>query len=116
MSQHLVFVYGTLRQGEVHHHLLESSELVGNFVTEPKFALRDLGEYPGLVEGASAIVGEVYRVDDDTLAKLDILEDVPIEYRRETMETPFGSAFYYVYQGQNDAGDIHGGDWMQRFS
>jgi gamma-glutamylcyclotransferase (GGCT)/AIG2-like uncharacterized protein YtfP len=114
-ERQLVFVYGTLRKGEINHNLLESSEFIGGYVTEPKFELHDLGEYPGLVEGTSSIVGEVYRVNDETLAQLDILEDVPIEYRRELIDTPYGPAHYYIYQGQVQGSDIHGGDWMSRF-
>ncbi len=92
--QHLVFVYGTLRQGESNHNYLTDSEQLGRFDTQPEYALHDLGPYPGLVAGHQSIHGEVYRVDEETLAKLDILEDVPVEYRRETIETPYGTAGY----------------------
>jgi gamma-glutamylcyclotransferase (GGCT)/AIG2-like uncharacterized protein YtfP len=114
-NPHLVFVYGTLRQGEVNHDLLATSEFIGGHVTEPKYELQDLGEYPGLISGSSSIVGEVYRIDEQTLAKLDILEDVPIEYRREVIDTPYGPAYYYIYQGQVQGRDIDGGDWFSRF-
>ena len=36
-------------------------------------------------------VVRVYLIDDHTLQALDKLEDVPVEYRRETIETPFGT-------------------------
>lgn len=113
--QHLVFVYGTLRQGESNHHFLNESELLGRFETQPVFALHDLGPYPGLVAGHQSILGEVYRVDDDTLNKLDILEDVPVEYRRESLQTPFGSAWIYIYQDTGGLDSlIESGDWCQR--
>ncbi|MCA2016699.1 gamma-glutamylcyclotransferase [Vibrio tritonius] len=113
--QHLVFVYGTLRQGECNHHYLANSQLLGHFDTPPEYALYDLGPYPGLVEGHHAISGEVYLVDDDTLAKIDELEDVPVEYRRERIETTFGHAWIYIYQ-ESDHLDIliESGDWCQR--
>ena len=112
--QHLVFVYGTLRQGESNHYFLETSELLGMFETKPEYALFDLGAYPGLVEGHDAIAGEVYRISDDVLQKLDILEDVPTEYRRETIDTPYGEAWIYLYQGAESGKAIESGDWNLR--
>lgn len=70
--QHLVFVYGTLRHGESNHTYLQHSQLLGQFETKPEYALYDLGAYPGLVEGHQSVHGEVYLVDEHTLAQLDI--------------------------------------------
>jgi len=113
--QHLVFVYGTLRQGESNHSFLANSQLLGRFDTKPEYGLYDLGLYPGLVSGHQSISGEVYLIDDDTLAKLDILEDVPVEYHRETIETPFGTAWIYIYQeATSQEALIDSGDWCQR--
>ncbi|MBF9001707.1 MULTISPECIES: gamma-glutamylcyclotransferase family protein [Vibrio] len=113
--QHLVFVYGTLRQGECNHSYLVNSQLLGHFETKAEFALYDLGPYPGLVEGHHTIRGEVYMVDDATLAKLDELEDVPVEYRRELIATTFGDAWIYIYQDSDHLDTlIESGDWCQR--
>jgi len=113
--QHLVFVYGTLRQGESNHNYLTDSEQLGRFDTQPEYALHDLGPSPGLVAGHQSIHGEVYRVDEETLAKLDVLEDVPVEYRRETIETPYGTAWIYIYQDASRLDSIiDSGDWCQR--
>jgi gamma-glutamylcyclotransferase (GGCT)/AIG2-like uncharacterized protein YtfP len=113
--QHLVFVYGTLRKGESNSHHLVNSEFVGFCNTPPHYALYDLGPYPGLIEGEQSVVGEVYRIDDLTLADLDILEDIPIEYRREMIETSFGSAWVYLYQQPLKLEVlIKSGDWCQR--
>ncbi|MCG3722230.1 gamma-glutamylcyclotransferase family protein [Vibrio cincinnatiensis] len=112
---HLVFVYGTLRQGEANHYYLEESPLLGSWVTPPEYALHDLGPYPGLSAGHQSIHGEVYQVDDSTLAKLDILEDVPVEYRRESLDTPYGLAWIYIYQDVSRlTAVIESGDWCQR--
>lgn len=110
----LVFVYGTLRQGESNHELLIGSELLGLFETEPQFSLSNLGDYPGLGDGHDRIVGEVYRINDHTLRQLDILEDEGVEYRRETIETSFGLAWYYIYQGQYPGKLIKSGNWIDR--
>ncbi len=113
--QHLVFVYGTLRKGESNHHLLESSEYLGHYETEDDYTLYDVGPYPALVPGSKAISGEVYLIDDHTLQQLDILEDVPVEYRRETINTPYGTAWIYLYQDDSSLSvEVDSGDWSQR--
>lgn len=112
---HLVFVYGTLRKGESNHHYLEHCEMLGVIETNPVYALFDLGPYPGLIEGKTSVIGEVYRVDDATLIELDLLEEVPIEYRRESIETPFGKAWIYLYQEAPHREQlIPSGDWCLR--
>jgi gamma-glutamylcyclotransferase (GGCT)/AIG2-like uncharacterized protein YtfP len=56
-----------------------------------------LGDYPGIVSGQQSVLGELYVVDDLTLALLDELEEVPHEYSRERLMTPWGEACYYHY-------------------
>lgn len=78
-----IFVYGSLLSGEPNHRVLARAALVAEAVTEPRFALHDLGAFPGMVDGGEhAIAGEVYTVDGDTLAALDRLEGVPRFYQR----------------------------------
>lgn len=78
-----IFVYGTLLRGERYHDVLGGAPLVSEGRTAPGFRLVDLGEYPALVRGGEgAVVGEVYDVDDATLAALDQLEDHPRLYQR----------------------------------
>ena len=111
--EHRVFVYGTLLAGEVNHHLLAGAELLGPHRTGPCFSLFDLGAYPGLARGgATAVSGEVYRVDGARLSRLDALEDYPRLYDRRLIPTPYGSAWVYLYRGER-AGRalIPGGDW-----
>ena len=72
-----VFVYGTLLAGEPNHRLLARARLVTEARTKPAFELRDLGSSPRLVRGgAHAVAGEVYEVDEATLAALDRLEGI----------------------------------------
>ena len=78
-----IFVYGSLLSGQPNHRVLARAALVAEAVTEPRFALHDLGAFPGMVAGGEhAIAGEVYTVDGDTLAALDRLEGVPRFYQR----------------------------------
>jgi gamma-glutamylaminecyclotransferase len=82
-KQHLVFVYGTLRQDEVNHDLLAPARFVAEARTEPCFELFDLGPFPAMsANGRTAVLGELYAVDDATLARLDHLEGHPRLYQR----------------------------------
>jgi gamma-glutamylaminecyclotransferase len=85
--KHLVFVYGTLRDGHSNHHLLKEAHYYGIGSTEAGYAMYLISGYP-YVTGSEArypIVGELYAVDDDTLNTLDRLEGHPRYYeRRET--------------------------------
>ncbi|WP_070963347.1 gamma-glutamylcyclotransferase family protein [Vibrio sonorensis] len=115
MKAHLVFVYGTLRRGESNHHFLARSQYLGCFETPAEYTLYDLGDYPAVVYGSNAICGEVYSIDDETLNRLDKLEDVPREYRREAIKTPFGVAWIYLYQDSTLLKKtILSGDWCQK--
>jgi gamma-glutamylcyclotransferase (GGCT)/AIG2-like uncharacterized protein YtfP len=99
MSQrHELFVYGTLMQGEHHHETLADAQFLGLVETLPLYDLVQIDYYPALLPGGSAKVrGELYRVDDATLQRLDELEEVPTYYMRERIELADGrSAFAYL--------------------
>lgn len=100
-----VAVYGTLRRGYANHHLLATALFLGNDLSRD-ILLYDLGEYPGAKEEASdGIEVEVYRVDSQTLQALDQLEEYdPFSpasslYVRRELQTAFGVAWVYLYQG-----------------
>lgn len=83
-SPHIVFVYGTLKRGGCNHGLLASAVFLGPATTRDPHPLF-VENFPYLLDrpGHGHIVqGELYRVDNTTLAQLDILEDHPREYRR----------------------------------
>lgn len=70
-----VFVYGTLRQGQSNHQLLNDAILVSE-QANVNGKLYDTGEgYPALLlNQESSVFGEIYSVTQDTLQTLDILE------------------------------------------
>ena len=109
----LVFVYGTLRCGGVNHYLLKGAMLCGGHVTPARYRMLHLGAYPGVVEGgATAIVGEVYRVTRRQFAALDRLEAYPRLYDRKLIDTPWGRAWIYFYLGpRRDRAVLPDGDW-----
>ncbi len=75
-EQHTVFVYGTLKKEYSNHGYLEQQEYLGEYQTNPRWGLIDLGPFPAMVCGSHAVKGEAYNVTDDTLQALDILEGV----------------------------------------
>jgi gamma-glutamylcyclotransferase (GGCT)/AIG2-like uncharacterized protein YtfP len=87
-----VFVYGTLLAGESNHRYLAHARLITETKTVAAFRLYDLGPYPGLVEvGSDAVLGEVYDVDEPTLATLDRLEGHPRFYVRKSIVLESGA-------------------------
>jgi len=96
---HLVFVYGTLKQGQRNHHHMAGGRFLGPAST--RRAVYALFEYPSAsapgriapsVEegGTLRIAGELYEVDDAHLARLDILERIGVDYQRKTAELDDG--------------------------
>ena len=83
-DKHMVFVYGTLKRGFSNNRLISGSKFVGEARTEGKFALYESG-IPFVIEDeqVSQISGEVYEVDEKTLAQLDRLEGHPNWYCRK---------------------------------
>jgi gamma-glutamylcyclotransferase (GGCT)/AIG2-like uncharacterized protein YtfP len=93
-----VFVYGTLLRGECNHRCLRGADFLGETRTKPEYELVDLGPYPAMiVNGKTSVVGEVYKVDVETLHRLDMLEGCPGYYRRDEIELDNGgTAFVYT--------------------
>ena len=87
-----VFAYGTLQRGEYNHRIIRGATYVGEARTAPHFTLYDLGPFPALVAaGSTAVLGEVYELDTETLDRLDQLEGTPRFYRRVTVELDDGA-------------------------
>ena len=98
-----VFVYGSLKVGFHKNVLLKTSEFLGTHITEPKFTMYDLGAYPGVtIDGVTSILGEIFRVDDETMRSLDYLEGYPNFYDRVEIETLFGTTWMYVLKDGKD--------------
>jgi gamma-glutamylcyclotransferase (GGCT)/AIG2-like uncharacterized protein YtfP len=111
---HRLFVYGTLRRGEYNHHVLGNAPLLGLYRTPPHYTMLNLGRYPAVIAGGrTAIKGEVYALNKALLARLDSLEHYPEEYLRESIATPYGSAWIYLYRHlpTPDTPLITSGDW-----
>ena len=84
MKSNYVFTYGTLLKGERNHYNYLSDEdfICDGFIDG--FVMFNLGRYPGIYEGEGLVLGELYLVDENTLAKLDYLEEEGSLYVRKT--------------------------------
>ncbi len=114
LPEHRVFVYGTLLADETNASNLRGAARVGMARTTPDFQLVDLGLYPALLTGGNqSVLGEVYAVDAETLAALDVFEGVPTLYHRDRVALVGGrSVELYIYAQQAPHGrPIVCGDW-----
>lgn len=91
--QHLIFVYGTLKQGFRNHHVNQGERVPGCFTTVQPLPLYIVGprHLPWLVNQPGRglpVQGELYQVDDDGLARMDELEalHLPDWYAREPLQ------------------------------
>src|SRR4051812_338878 len=74
--QHLVFVFGTLKEGFPNFATNRGQRVPGRFTTRAKYPLYLVGErhtpwlmdHPGV---GMRVAGQVFRVDDATLAAMD---------------------------------------------
>jgi gamma-glutamylcyclotransferase (GGCT)/AIG2-like uncharacterized protein YtfP len=84
MQSSLVFVYGTLKSGEYNHHLLAGSTFIGR-AQAMNIALHahEYSPFPyAQCTHGSKAWGEVWKVTEQTLRRLDTLEGVPHHYQR----------------------------------
>jgi gamma-glutamylcyclotransferase (GGCT)/AIG2-like uncharacterized protein YtfP len=107
-----IFVYGTLKRCRENHHWLAGQRFIKEARTQPVYRLFDLGGYPGMIrtdEDGVAVEGEIWEVDDEGLARLDVLEDVEGgEYERVLVELEEDRVEGYLYlwdvSGKPDVG------------
>ena len=92
---HQVFVFGTLKQGFCNFLINQGRRIGGDFVTVQRYSLYIIGEenLPWLVTETTAgeghaVVGQLFEIDDATLADMDRLErvDQPLWYQRKAVE------------------------------
>ena len=108
MTTRDLFVYGTLMRGERNHRLLAEAEFVGEARTVAGFTMIDLGAFPGVVaHGEGVVVGELFRVDAETLLAVDRLEGHPRFYRRTEIELA-GGGRYRAHDEQQQAATTRG--------
>ena len=113
----MIFCYGPCMIGEPEHRLLAGARFMGATRTAPKFTLINLVDFPALVEGGTtAVAGELYLVDPETLVRVDRLEGHPDFYRRQRIELESGGQAEAYVMPLGRAGPstvIESGDWRE---
>ncbi|RUM89035.1 MAG: gamma-glutamylcyclotransferase [Thermodesulfatator sp.] len=119
LSQRVLFVYGTLRQGQPLHKLLQGANFLGEGRVQG-FALYDLGDYPAACPQEGGLVwGELYEVPEDIISLLDEVED---EYCRETVQVELldggrlQAQMYVFRRSLPESLRIFSGKWEKSFS
>lgn len=84
---HTLFVYGTLKNGFPNHRFLGNARFLGYGKTVEPYALY-MDEHPLVYarERVGPVHGEVYKVSDDTLDRVDGVQGHPKHYYREEVE------------------------------
>ena len=85
MEINKVFVYGTLKKDHYNHDLLDGCELIGTAESLEKFNMINLGGFPAVLYNSDEgykISGEIYKISDRILERLDILEGEGTFYNR----------------------------------
>ena len=86
MSKIKLFIYGTLKRGFSANHLLQGQDYLGEVHTIAQYRLYQISWHPGLMrdeENGIEVHGELWAVDEATLAKLDEYEGVPHWFTRD---------------------------------
>ncbi|KAK4036250.1 putative gamma-glutamylcyclotransferase CG2811 [Daphnia magna] len=107
-QSYTVFVYGTLKRNQPNHHYLSSAKFITEATCFEKFPLVIASKYniPFAINKPGSgfrIKGELFTVDEETLAKLDELENHPTLYVRqlqsfETTDGKIVEAWVYLLQ------------------
>ena len=112
----LLFVYGSLKRGLANHHQLGDARFAGEAAMEG-VVLHDLGPFPMAIAGEGVVHGELYRVDDDQLSRLDRFEGVPRLYERRQRPLRDGRQAW-IYLGRprqvRHSPRLRGGRWPGR--
>jgi gamma-glutamylcyclotransferase (GGCT)/AIG2-like uncharacterized protein YtfP len=124
-----VFVYGTLRAGEINdinlaaaRHAIRAPRLVGPSSVAGR--LFDFGRYPGMIADAHAapVLGDVYEIDEALVPVLDEIEEVypgvegQFVSRQVSLEVQGAQieCLYYpiTHRASEGLPQIDGGDWI----
>ena len=113
----LLFVYGSLRQGECADLSIRSG---AEFVQEDEITgnIYNISWFPGVkLEGDNLVKGEVYKLIDASIIRhLDSYEGYPNLYDRSVVETK-GGLRVWVYTYNHECGEnerIASGDWLNQ--
>ncbi|MGB3182352.1 MAG: gamma-glutamylcyclotransferase family protein [Cyclobacteriaceae bacterium] len=115
----LIFVYGTLRVGGSHHHLLGEATVINKSYSLPGHCMYSAGWYPVVVadqDSPHQVVGDIIGIQADLIPKLDVYEGN--EFSRKLIEIPQlkQPVWVYVLKDSEDVSSykaVPGGDWLE---
>ena len=85
-----LFAYGTLMSGLGNHRYLQSEKFIGKATTQEKYAMFIAGPpFVHPTEQRTHILGEVWEVGPEALAKIDRLEQHPTWYVRTPIKVKY---------------------------
>ena len=118
MSDQLVFVYGTLKQGFHNAEWMEGQYMCAG-VTLDRFVMYSNGSYPPITpdESGTLVIGEVYVCDENAMEQLDTLESNGYLYTREERDivTLAGTvrAWIYIFNHEHTGHEVVSGEFTQ---
>jgi gamma-glutamylaminecyclotransferase len=98
-----VLVYGSLKDGHVNNDILKGcrAKFMGYDCITGRFKMISLGPFPAVIEDPKRevqdIYGEVYSMNEETLAHLDFLEGHPNFFERNKVWTTHSRKRVWVY-------------------
>ena len=93
VDEDVLFVYGTLMDGEPNAHYLDKCDMIADGVIYG-YDLLQLNGYPGMIKGNGVVAGELYHINKKTKKQLDILEGSQYKYSRDLVH--FGESCFYA--------------------
>jgi gamma-glutamylaminecyclotransferase len=104
MATITLFVYGSLKRGSPQNRLLAGQRFLGTAQTLPQYRLYDNGTHPCLIpatEQGVAVLGELWCVDEEALARLDEYEGTPHDFQRQLIAVARQTTpvWAYIYRG-----------------
>lgn len=120
MKTQLLFVYGNLLSGHRDHSVLQTAEMLGVFHTAPRYTLVDIDIYAVLlVDGKTAVRGELYRVDQWLLARVDAMRQVPHLFQRHSVtlaDETLAECHFMSFEQVRGKRRLSHGNWLERFA
>ncbi len=115
-----LFVYGQLLSGQRDHSALQGAELLGVVLTRPCYTLVDIDVYAALIiDGKTAVRGELYSLDYGHLTRIDALRQVPHLFRRDHVQLSDGTlaeCHFMSFEQVRGKRRLSHGNWLERFA
>jgi gamma-glutamylcyclotransferase (GGCT)/AIG2-like uncharacterized protein YtfP len=117
-----VFVYGSLKSGYSNHGVLKGSDFMTDAQLDGNYRMVSLGAFPGVIQDPDyerVISGEVYKVDSEGLAALDMLEGNGSFYTRTKVKTNHGLRVWCYFLPLSEYGeevDVPDGIWLEAWN